>query len=329
MPSMRSARPSPSRRPRPSASSPPRKAHGLRVKLHAEQLSDQHGAALAAKYDALSADHLEHLERRGHRRDGAAPARSRCCCRCAFYFLRETKKPPVAALRARRCADRRRDRLQSRHLARRLAADGAQHGLHAVRPDAGGGAGRHDAQRRQARSASRTRSARSRPAKSADLADLADFRSVRARLLDRRRSARATATVEGRSDKETSIMSDIKNTRVIRARAGRRSPASNWGARSGDAHADEQSRSRGRRAAAGPRRLWRHRQGGAQLDRLRPHRRDAEDARGGRDAARAVGQAGRRVPHARGRAARADRQFQSRAANGPTGSISTSSIARA
>ena len=41
------------------------RAHGLPVKLHAEQLTNQHGAALAASYGALSADHLEHLDEAG------------------------------------------------------------------------------------------------------------------------------------------------------------------------------------------------------------------------------------------------------------------------
>src|SRR3546814_7794456 len=40
-------------------------AHGLSVKVHAEQLSNSHGAALAARYGALSADHLEHLDAAG------------------------------------------------------------------------------------------------------------------------------------------------------------------------------------------------------------------------------------------------------------------------
>ena len=53
--------------------------------------------------------------------------------------------------------------------------------------------------------------------------------------------------------------------------------------------------------------------------KLRPHRRGSEEPRRGRDAARAVGQAGRRLPHARGCAARADRQFQPRAALGDLG----------
>ncbi|HMN76830.1 MAG TPA: imidazolonepropionase [Burkholderiaceae bacterium] len=72
---------------------------GLPVKLHAEQLSDQGGAALAAAYGALSCDHLEHLSEEGV----AAMARAGSVAVLlpgAFYFLRETKLPPVAALRA-------------------------------------------------------------------------------------------------------------------------------------------------------------------------------------------------------------------------------------
>lgn len=69
----------------------------LPVKLHAEQLSDQDGAALAASYSALSCDHLEHLSAKGI----AAMAKSGTVAVLlpgAFYFLRETKLPPVKAL---------------------------------------------------------------------------------------------------------------------------------------------------------------------------------------------------------------------------------------
>ena len=68
-------------------------------------------------------------------------------------------------------------------------------------------------------------------------------------------------------------------------------------------------------------RLRRHRPRGARLGVLRPHRRGAARARGRRDAAGAVGQAGRRVPHPRRRAARADRQLQPRAALGDLGAL--------
>ncbi|OWQ93948.1 imidazolonepropionase [Roseateles aquatilis] len=74
------------------------RALGLPVKLHAEQLSDQGGAALAAEFGALSCDHLEYLSDAGV----AAMARAGTVAVLlpgAFYFLRETKLPPIAALR--------------------------------------------------------------------------------------------------------------------------------------------------------------------------------------------------------------------------------------
>jgi imidazolonepropionase len=72
--------------------------HGLRVKLHAEQLSNQHGAALAAQYRALSADHLEHLDEAGAKAMAAAGTVA-VLIPGAFYALRETRKPPVDLLR--------------------------------------------------------------------------------------------------------------------------------------------------------------------------------------------------------------------------------------
>lgn len=74
-------------------------ALGLPVKLHAEQLSDLGGAAMAARHRALSADHLEYLGADGI----AAMAASGTVAVLlpgAFYTLRETRFPPVAALRA-------------------------------------------------------------------------------------------------------------------------------------------------------------------------------------------------------------------------------------
>jgi imidazolonepropionase len=73
-------------------------AHGLRVKLHAEQLSNQHGAALAAKYKALSADHLEHLDEAGAQAMAAAETVA-VLLPGAFYALQEDHKPPVQMLR--------------------------------------------------------------------------------------------------------------------------------------------------------------------------------------------------------------------------------------
>jgi imidazolonepropionase len=72
--------------------------HGLRVKLHAEQLSNQHGAALAAKYKALSADHLEHLDEAGAKAMADAGTVA-VLLPGAYYALQEDRKPPVQMLR--------------------------------------------------------------------------------------------------------------------------------------------------------------------------------------------------------------------------------------
>lgn len=71
---------------------------GFNVKLHAEQLSDCDGAALAADFRALSCDHLEYLSEKGT----AAMARNNVTAVLlpgAFYYLNETRKPPVQMLR--------------------------------------------------------------------------------------------------------------------------------------------------------------------------------------------------------------------------------------
>ncbi|HWH86473.1 MAG TPA: imidazolonepropionase [Pseudomonas sp.] len=71
---------------------------GLPVKLHAEQLSSLHGSSLAARYKALSADHLEFMDED----DAIAMAASDTVAVLlpgAFYFLRETRLPPMEALR--------------------------------------------------------------------------------------------------------------------------------------------------------------------------------------------------------------------------------------
>ncbi|MGP5351449.1 imidazolonepropionase [Pseudomonas helleri] len=74
---------------------------GLPVKLHAEQLSSLHGSSLAARYQALSADHLEFMTEE----DAMAMAQSGTVAVLlpgAFYFLRETQLPPMEALRKHR-----------------------------------------------------------------------------------------------------------------------------------------------------------------------------------------------------------------------------------
>ena len=74
------------------------RALGLPVKLHAEQLSDSGGAQLAAGFGALSCDHLEWLSSDGAQAMAAAGTVA-VLLPGAFYFLRETKLPPVALLR--------------------------------------------------------------------------------------------------------------------------------------------------------------------------------------------------------------------------------------
>ena len=72
--------------------------HGLKVKLHADQLSNSSGAALAAKFGALSADHLEYTDDAGiiaMKKSGTVAV----LLPGAFYFLRVTKQPPVDLLR--------------------------------------------------------------------------------------------------------------------------------------------------------------------------------------------------------------------------------------
>ncbi|RYF40410.1 MAG: imidazolonepropionase, partial [Comamonadaceae bacterium] len=73
-------------------------ALGMPVKLHAEQLSDSGGAQLAARYGALSCDHLEWLSEEGAQAMRAAGSVA-VLLPGAFYFLRETRLPPVALLR--------------------------------------------------------------------------------------------------------------------------------------------------------------------------------------------------------------------------------------
>ncbi|WP_020675025.1 imidazolonepropionase [Geopsychrobacter electrodiphilus] len=74
-------------------------AHGLGIKLHAEQLTNSGASALGARYGAWSVDHLEHLDAAGVtalKQAGTVAT----LLPGAFYFLRETQLPPVALLRA-------------------------------------------------------------------------------------------------------------------------------------------------------------------------------------------------------------------------------------
>lgn len=73
--------------------------NGLKIRLHAEQLSNRGGARLAARFDALSADHLEHIDEDGI----AAMAKAGTVAVLlpgAYYALRETRPPPIDLLRS-------------------------------------------------------------------------------------------------------------------------------------------------------------------------------------------------------------------------------------
>ena len=74
------------------------KAHGLPIKIHAEQLSNRGGTELAAQYNALSSDHIEFLDEAGIKAMNAADMTA-VLLPGAFYFLRETQLPPIDLLR--------------------------------------------------------------------------------------------------------------------------------------------------------------------------------------------------------------------------------------
>lgn len=73
---------------------------GLPVKLHAEQLSNQNGSALVARYRGLSCDHIEHLTVENVVKMAETKKTCAVLLPSAFYFLRDTKVPPIEALRA-------------------------------------------------------------------------------------------------------------------------------------------------------------------------------------------------------------------------------------
>lgn len=73
------------------------KKHNLPVKCHAEQLSNQQGAQLVAQFNGLSADHIEHLDEEGVKAMADAGTVA-VLLPGAFYFLRETKFPPIELL---------------------------------------------------------------------------------------------------------------------------------------------------------------------------------------------------------------------------------------
>ncbi|UGA39971.1 hypothetical protein JOS77_11665 [Chromobacterium haemolyticum] len=119
-----------------------RARHGLKIKGHVEQLSNLHGAELVAEFGGWSADHVEYLDAAGVVALKAAGTVA-VLLPGAFYFLRETRKPPVELLRAAGVPMAVSTDLNpgtSPFASIRLAMN--EPGLRPIRPDAGRGAGR-------------------------------------------------------------------------------------------------------------------------------------------------------------------------------------------
>ncbi len=264
------------------------KRHGLPVKLHADQLSDLGGAALAAEAGALSADHLEYASEDG----AAAMARAGTVAVLlpgAYYFIRETHPPPVGAFRrhgvplALATDSNPGSPLTSLLLAMnmgatlfRLTVDECIAGLRGKRRARWGGC---------------TRSARWRPASGAIWPS--GTSSNRPIWFTALASTRCTA-VSGKVDDH-----EPPRQYALRARGTRhRADSQDMADRGAVAHADEQPRSRCRGAPGRACGVWRHRAGGTRLGQLRPHHGGTAAARAGPDAAGAVRQACRRVPDA-------------------------------
>ena len=114
-------------------------AAGLPVKLHADQLSNLHGAALAGRV-RRPVGRPSRIYRRGRRRRDGAGRHVAVLLPGAFYFLRETQTPADRGVAPAWRADRDRHRLQSRHLADHVAALGDEHGGDPVPHDGRGSA---------------------------------------------------------------------------------------------------------------------------------------------------------------------------------------------
>ena len=236
--------------------------HGLRVKLHAEQLSNRGGAALAARFNALSADHLEHLDEAGV----AAMADAGTVAVLlpgAFYALQETRKPPVQLLRdhgvpiavATDCNPGT-SPLLSPTLAMNMACTlfglTPEEALAGMTVNAARALGLEERNRQhRARQGRRPRC-------------VAGRKPGRARLLDRPSGPR-TPDFRGRGQRDRPARQQPPHPRPPRQRDRRQE----LGDRSRRADADEQPRRRGRRGPAEPGRLRRHRPRRAQLGLLR------------------------------------------------------------
>ena len=119
---------------------------GLGLRLHADQLSDGSGGEIAARYNALSADHLEYASDASLRAHGAQRSRRGSAARCVLFSARDSPAADRADARARR-SDGRVDGLQSRYVADRIAPAGDEHGVRAVPHDCSRSASRGNGER--------------------------------------------------------------------------------------------------------------------------------------------------------------------------------------
>ncbi len=202
--------------------------HGLPIRLHAEQLSNLHGATLAARRGALSADHLEYADEN----DAAAMAAAGTVAVLlpgAYYFLRETHSAAGRAFPPSRRAHRACHRLQPRHVAADLSAADHEHGRHTVSPDR---SGMHRAVTREAaRALGRLADIGTLEAgKRCDLA-IWNVEDLDGTGLPHRLQSAAPARLWRRARrcrKKEDVMSRLDNIRVVRAARGTELSAKSW-----------------------------------------------------------------------------------------------------
>jgi imidazolonepropionase len=120
----------------------------LALKLHADQLEDSGGAELAARFEALSADHLEPASEAGVQAMAAA-GMAAVLLPGACYTLRQAARPPVGLFRTLGIPMAVATDAKPGKLATALAAPGDEYGLLAIRPDPGRGASRYDGKCRE------------------------------------------------------------------------------------------------------------------------------------------------------------------------------------
>ena len=124
-------------------------AHGLRVKLHAEQLSNLARRGAGGRIRTRCPPIISNMSTRRASRRWRRPGWSRCCCPAPSISCARRSKPPIDLLRRAGVPMAMATDCNPGTSPVSVADPDAQHGLHPVRPDARGGAGRHDRARRE------------------------------------------------------------------------------------------------------------------------------------------------------------------------------------